>query len=124
MNTITRRTALAGAGALPLLPATALAVPAPISASTNATDAAWATLQAAQAHYDAQPGDTDDQTLDRIYGRVADAERDILLAKAATLTDVERKLVIISKWDGWNFIQPEAIGSLLADVRSLMGVAS
>ena len=98
---------------MPLLPATALAVPG------NATDAAWSAYQAAQARYDAQPGDTDDETLDAIFDLVVDAEKTILLAKAATLTDVERKLAIISGWEGWHYIQPEAIDSLLSDVRSL-----
>jgi hypothetical protein len=40
------------------------------------------------------------------------------------LTDVERKLAIVSGWNGWHEIQTQTIDALLADVRSLMGEAS
>jgi hypothetical protein len=54
----------------------------------------------------------------------SDVQAQLLSAKAATLTDVERKLAIVSGWNGWHEIQTQTIDALLADVRSLMGEAS
>ncbi len=114
-NLLTRRTALAVPVTLPLLPVAAYATPA------NATDAAWAAREAAKARYEArQHENLDDETLEALCGPVNDAETAIFSTKAATLTDVERKLAIVSGWSGWHEIQPQTIDALLADVRSLM----
>ena len=119
MNTITRRTALAVPVTLPLLPVAAYATPA------NATDAAWAARDAAKARYEVrQQENQDDETLDALCGPVDEAESAILSTGAATLTDVERKLAIVSDWNGWHEIQTQTIDALLADVRGLMGVPS
>ena len=40
------------------------------------------------------------------------------------MTDVERKLAVVSEWNGDNDIPAEFVDGILADVRSLMGVAS
>jgi hypothetical protein len=66
----------------------------------------------------------DDDALDALCRPVDTAEDEILSAKAATLTDVERKMAVISGWNGWHVIEAERIDRLLADVRSLKGVAS
>ena len=63
------RTALAAPVTLPLLPVSAYATPG------NATDAAWAAYEAAQARYEATPDDRlDDDTLDRLCGAIRDSE--------------------------------------------------
>ena len=177
MNTTTRRTILAGAAALPLLPATALAASVtlsllPVSALAtpgNATDAAWTAYQAAKANYDANdqaygafeatipigprprfddfedrdewesladqweqerakypanPFLLDDDQLDALIEPMHAAENTILATPPATLTDIERKLAVVSEWNGANDISAELVDGILADVRSLMGVAS
>lgn len=73
-----------------------------------------------RATYPANPFELDDDSLDALCDPITDAENAILSAKATTLVDLERKLTVISNWDGWNEIQPEAINTMLADVRSLL----
>ncbi len=131
MTTITRRTALAASVTLPLLPVSAFATPG------NATDAAWSAYEAARARYAADKAARDtveaatgiyvsisDEDLDVFCDAITDAERAVLSAKAATLTDIERKLAVVSGWNGGNDIPAEFVDGILADVRSLMGVAS
>ena len=48
----------------------------------------------------------------------------ILATPASTLTDVEHKLAVISNWGGNSMIEADEVDGILADVRSLMGVAS
>ena len=145
MTTTTRRTILAGAAALPLLPATALAASVtlpllPVASYAqpgNATDAAWAAYEAAKSRYAADKAARDaveaatgiyegisDEDLDVFCDAINDAESAVLSAKVATLTDVERKLAVVSEWNGDNDIPAEFVDGILADVRSLMGVAS
>ncbi len=131
MTTITRRTALAVPVTLPLLPVSAFATPG------NATDAAWSAYEAAKARYAADKAARDaveaatgiyvsisDEYLDAFCDPIDDAESAILSAKGATLTDVERKLAVISNWGSDRLIEADAVDGILADVRSLMGVAS
>ena len=73
-----------------------------------------------RARYPVNPFGLDDDQLDAFCDPITAAERAILTTSATTLTDIERKLSVISGWDGWNEIQPEAIDSMLADVRSLL----
>ena len=128
-TTTTRRAVIAGAAALPLLPVTALAAPG------NATDAAWSAYEAGRARYAADKAARDaveaatgifdgisDEDLDVFCNAISDAESAVLSAKAATLTDVERKLAVVSRWNGDNDIPAEFVDGILADVRSLMGV--
>ena len=150
--------------ALPLLPASVSAQPA------NATDAAWATYQAAtanyaehrsrydafeaalptgpvpcmadfeeveewrplnnawhdeRAQYPANPFDLDDDALDGFIEPIEAAEDAVMAIPAATLTDVQRKLVVLVKHESGGIPgnAPE-IAVILADVSSLMGVAS
>ena len=142
MTTTTRRTVLAGAAALPLLPATALAVPVTLPVASyaqpgNATDTSWAAYEAATACYNDDKAARDaveavtgifdgisDEDLDVFCDAISDAESAVLSAKAATLADVERKLAVVSEWNGENDIPVEFVNGILADVRSLMGVAS
>ena len=177
MHTITRRTALAGAASMPLLPATALAASAtlpllPVSAFAaqgNATDAAWSAYEAAKANYEANDQaygafeaaipigqspaavdfndhdewwaafqqwkqkraelpenlfDLDDDQLDALIAPLRAAENTILATPATTLTDIERKLAVVSEWNGVNDIPAEFVDGVLADMRSLMGVPS
>ncbi len=175
MHTITRRTALAGAAALPLLPATALAGPVtlpllPVSAyaSANATDAAWSAYEVAtaryaenrrqvaafeaalptgpvpcmadfenveewrplsnawheeHAQYPENPFHLDDDALDALTEPIEAAEDAVVAIPAATLIDVERKLVVLVEHESGGIPgnAPE-IRAILADVRSLMGV--
>ena len=128
MNTITRRTALAVPVTLPLLPVSAFAAPG------NATDAAWAAYEAAWARYDADKAARDaveaatgvyvgisDEDLDALCDPIHDAESAILATPATTLTDVERKLAVISKWGGDHLIEADRVDGILADVRALNG---
>ena len=163
MNTTTRRTVIAGAAALPLLPAAALAVP--ISVGTNATDAAWSAYEVAKAAQEANeqafdafeapipigpmprfddfedrdewerlrdawgreragyPDNSfnlDDDALDALCAPTNAAEDAILSAQIATLTDIERKLAVVSGWNGANEITAEFVDGILADVRSFI----
>ena len=131
MHTTTRRTVIAVPVTLPLLPVSAFATPG------NATDAAWSAYEAAKARYAADKAARDaveaatgiyvsisDEYLDAFCDPINDAESDILSAKGATLTDVERKLAVISNWGSDRLIEADAVDGILADVRSLMGVAS
>ena len=60
-----------------------------------------------------------DEDLDALCEPITDAERAVLSAKAATLTDVERKLAVVSGWNGGNDIPAEFVDGILADVRAL-----
>ena len=130
-----RRTVITAVAALPvtlpLLPASASAQPG------NATDAAWSAYEVAKSRYAADKAARDaveaatgifegisDEDLDVFCDAISDAESAVLSAKAATLTDVERKLVVVSEWNGDNDIPAEFVDGILADVRSLMGVAA
>ncbi len=128
MHTITRRTALAVPVTLPLLPVSAFATPG------NATDAAWSAYETGRARYDADKAARDaveaatgiytsisDEDLDAFCDQIHDAESAILSAKVATLTDVERKLAVISKWGGDHLIEADRVDGILADVRTLNG---
>jgi hypothetical protein len=163
MTTTTRRNIIAGAAAMPLLPATALAAPG------NATDAAWSAYEAAKANYEANdqaydafeatipigprprfddfedrdewesladqweqeragypdnPFRLDDDALDALCAPMSATEGAILATPATTLTDIERKLTVVSGWNGENDIPAELVDGILSDLRSLMGVAS
>ena len=76
-----------------------------------------------RAKYPANPFDLDDDASNALNRPVNVAEDEILSAKAATLIDIERKLAVISSWNGWHVIEDDRIDSLLSDVRSLRGVA-
>ena len=171
MKTTTRRRILAGAAAVPLLPAAALAAPvtlpvASYAAPANATDAAWAAYEVAlaaqqgneqayraveaalpistqpmfgdfevrgewnaageqwgqeRAKYPKNPFDLDDNQLGALCEPLHAAEDAILNTPAATFTDVERKLAIISNWGGGHTIEADMVDSILADVRRLNG---
>ena len=171
--TTTRRRILAGAAALPLLPAAALAAPvtlpvASYAAPANATDAAWAAYEVATARYadhsvlpDAfeaalptgpvprlrdfedrdeweslsnpwfreragypdNPFNLNDDALDAFIEPIEAAEDDVVATPATTLTDVERKLVVVVKNESGGIPGSAAeIEAILADVRSIMGV--
>ena len=176
--TTTRRTVIAGAAALPLLPAAALAVPVtlpllPVPAFAtpgNATDTAWSAYEAAKANYEAahrdfeamedslpehlklsaHPGnplnwkqgewgkrldawkrgrdelgtEAPGEACDKAAGRQNDAEKAVLDTPGTSLTDVERKLAIVSGWNVDNDIPAKLVDGILADVRSLLGVES
>ena len=130
-----RRTVITAVAALPvtlpLLPASASAHPG------NATDAAWSAYEVAKSRYAADKAARDaveaatgiydgisDEDLDVFCDAISDAESAVLSAQATTLTDVERKLAVVSEWNGANDIPAEFVDGILADVRSLMGVAS
>ena len=136
-TTTTRRAVIAASVTLPLLPATALAVPVTSYAPGNATDAAWSAYEVAKSRYAADKAARDaveaatgiydglsDEDLDVFCNAISDAESAVLAAKVATLTDVERKLAVVSMWNGGNDIPAEFVDGILADVRSLMGVAA
>ncbi len=123
-----RRTVITAAVALPCLGVVGSAT----AATGNATDTAWSAYEAARARYDADKAARDaveaatgiyvgisDEDLDALCDPIDDAESAILSTKAATLIDVERKLAVISGWEGWHEIQPQAIDAILADVRAL-----
>ena len=174
--TTPRRKIIAGAAALPLLPAAALAVPGSLSllpvasyaAPANATDAAWSAYKVARAaqeanaqgyhafeaaipistqpmfgdfevrgewnaageqwgqeraKYPKNPFDLDDNQLGALCEPLHAAEDAILNTPAATFTDVERKLAIISNWGGGHTIEADMVDSILADVRRLNGTS-
>ncbi len=77
-----------------------------------------------RAQFPDNPFDLDDDALYVFCEPITNAERAVLSAQAATLTDVERKLTVVSEWNGYNDIPAEFVDGILADVRSLMGVAS
>ena len=77
-----------------------------------------------RAKHPANPFDLDDAALDALCEPVSNAEKAVLATPATTLTDVERKLAVVSGWNGGNEIPAEFVDGILADVRSLMGVAS
>ncbi len=64
------------------------------------------------------------EACDKAAGLVGDAEAAVLDIPGTTLIDLERKLTIVSGWNGDNHIPAELVDGILADVRSLMGVAS
>ena len=77
-----------------------------------------------RAKHPANPFDLDDAALDALCEPISNAETAVLATPATTLTDVERKRAVVSGWNGGNEIPAEFVDGSLADVRSLMGVAS
>ena len=67
----------------------------------------------------------DDDALDAFIEPIEAAEDAVVAIPAATLTDVERKLVVLVKYESGRIPgnAPE-LEAILADVRSLMGVVS
>ena len=61
----------------------------------------------------------DDDALDAFCDPICDAEKAILAARGVTLIDIERKLAVISNWDGENEIEADMIDGILADVREI-----
>ena len=88
---------------------------------SHRAQAAW---ERRRAQYPANPFNLDDDALDALCEPINDAERAVLSAKPATLTDIERKLAVVSGWNGGNDISAELVDGILADVRALMGVPS
>ena len=78
-----------------------------------------------RAQYPENPFHLDDDALDALIEPIEAAEDAVVAIPAATLTDVERKLVVLVEYESGAIPgnAPE-IGAILADVRSLMGVAS
>jgi len=72
-----------------------------------------------RAKHPANPFDLDDAALDALCEPVSNAEKAVLATPATTLTDVERKLAVVSGWSGGNEIPAEFVDGILADVRSL-----
>ena len=64
------------------------------------------------------------ETTDEMCDRLIDAESAMMDAPIATLTDLERKLTIVSGWNGEQTISAETADAMLADLRALMGVTS
>ena len=64
------------------------------------------------------------EACDQAADLVIDAEKAVLESSSTTLIDVERKLTVVSGWNGDSDIPAELIDGILADVRSLLGVAS
>ncbi len=81
-----------------------------------------------RAAYDAgraeHGADAAGEAADEMCDRLIDAERAMLDAPIATLTDLERKLTIVSGWNGELAIPAETADAMLAGVRLLLGVAS
>ncbi len=77
-----------------------------------------------RAGFPDNPFALDDDTLDALIAPMHAAEDAIISAQSATLTDLERKLAVVSGWNGFNEISAEFVDGMQADVRSLMGVAS
>jgi len=63
------------------------------------------------------------EACEKAAGLVCDAEAVVLDTPGTTLNDVERKLAVVSGWNGDNDIPAELVDGILADVRSLGGVA-
>jgi hypothetical protein len=78
-----------------------------------------------RGQYPENPVDLDDDALDAFIEPIEAAEDAVVAIPAATLTDVERKLVVLVEYESGRIPgnAPE-IGAILADVRSLMGVVS
>ena len=74
-----------------------------------------------RAQYPANPFDLDDDAIDAMLRPAWDAEDTIVGIPAATLTDVERKMVVVLGVGGDSFINPEHAAKILADVRRLNG---
>ena len=119
-DSITRRTALAGAVALPMAPAAAVAE----EAAANATDAAWAAYVSANAAVDALDAefhsgiDHDDDVLEAICEPWRAAGDAVLEAPVATLTDVERKLAVLDRLAEDSDIGAREYARLLRQVRA------
>ncbi len=64
------------------------------------------------------------EACDQAAALMIDAEKAVLETSSTTLTDIERKLTIVSGWNGDNDIPAELVDGILADVRSLMEGAS
>ncbi len=125
-----RRTVITAAVALPCIGVVGSAP----AATANATDAAWSAYETGRARYDADKAARDaaeaatgvyagisDEDLDALCNPIRDAESAILAAPATTLTDVERKLTVISNWGGDHLIEADRVDGILADVRLLNG---
>ncbi len=67
------------------------------------------------------PFDLDDDALDAMIRPAWDAEDTIVGVPATTLTDVERKMVVVLGVGGDSLIEPEHAAKILADVRRLNG---
>ena len=74
-----------------------------------------------RAKYPANPFALDDDQLDALIGPMHTAEDAILTTPAATFIDVERKLAVISGWEGAHVIEADHVDNMLADVRRLNG---
>ena len=59
------------------------------------------------------------ESCDQAAGLVCNAEKAVLETSSTTLIDVERKLTVVSGWNGDNDIPAEFVDGILADVRSL-----
>ncbi|MCH7940104.1 MAG: hypothetical protein IID13_10215, partial [Candidatus Marinimicrobia bacterium] len=53
-----------------------------------------------------------DEDLDVFCDAISDAESAVLSAQATTLTDVERKLAVVSEWNGDNDIPAEFVDGI------------
>jgi len=75
--------------------------------------------------YPKNPFHVDDDALDAFIEPIEAAEDAVVAVPAATLTDVERKLVVLVEYESGGIPgnAPE-IRAILADVRSLMGAPS
>ncbi len=62
-----------------------------------------------------------DEDLDALCDPIRNAEGAILATPATTLTDIERKLAVISNWGGDHIIEADRVDGILADVRALNG---
>ena len=82
---------------------------------------AWRSERARLA---ANPFDSDDAQLDALCEPITAAENAIFAAPATTVTDIERKLAVVSKWGGDHMIEASTVDGILADVRRMAGVAS
>lgn len=74
-----------------------------------------------RAKYPANPFWLDDDQLDALCAPIHAAEDMILGAPATTLTDVERKLAVVSNWGGAHVIEADVVDGIHADVRILNG---
>ena len=74
-----------------------------------------------RAKYPKNPFDLDDDQLDALCEPLHAAEDAIRTTPAATFTDVERKLAIISNSEGAHIFEAESVDGILADVHRLNG---
>ena len=64
------------------------------------------------------------ETINALCGSIRDAEDAIMAAVSVSLTDIERKLTIISNWGGDHLIEADVVDGILADVRRMAGATS